>query len=219
MPPIKKAKPKFKRKPTLVAIGVDTSMSSIACAGIMWDGTLGKIQGPVWSIHRWNTDDWYYKRMREAACSHNFILDLLAQFKAPVDLDEVHVGVEEISFGYITKGKSSYIKQQMQIQSCFLGGLLRFGYSNVYEVNVKSWRSLVAYDLEMKQNADFTKWTVKEWAKEVYPEIPDWPDLINSKGGKVPRPKSSVAKAVQPDDRFDTTGIMSWVWQEAHKNE
>lgn len=70
------------------------------------------------------------------------------------------------------------------------------------------------------------KWRSKQWAlsspgpgygwMHAFPnEIPEWPDLIDSKKeGMIPRPKNSKAKAVQPDDRYDALAVMEWMRQE-----
>jgi hypothetical protein len=48
-------------------------------------------------------------------------------------------------------------------------------------------------------------------------EIPDWPDIIHSKDGNKPRPEGSVAKAIQPDDRYDALAVMWSYFIELHE--
>jgi hypothetical protein len=66
------------------------------------------------------------------------------------------------------------------------------------------------------------KFRSKQWALEVIApwvgqttgiEIPDWPDIISSKHGSIPRPETSRAKAIQPDDRYDALGVCWAMWQ------
>lgn len=52
----------------------------------------------------------------------------------------------------------------------------------------------------------FEPWAVQQCGSE---GIPEWPHIIESnKLGKIPRPETSKAKAIQPDDRYDALGIM-----------
>jgi len=64
---------------------------------------------------------------------------------------------------------------------------------------------------------DLGKFRAKQWATQnsgyawqhaFTEEVPVWPDIIESqKHGKIPRPETSRAKAVQPDDRYDALAI------------
>lgn len=212
---VKKAEPKWKPRPTVVAVGWDISMSVFAGCAKMYDGVLNKMRGPVWYEHRFDWEDDFNTRMASAARAHEHILDLIGVLGGAIfDRDQIFIGVEEIPFGYMGKGASKRIRQQCQIQGAFLSGICRWGW-NPWEVNVKNWRSVIADDFEMKQNKEFDKWTVVEWVKEVYPDVPDWPDLISSAKGLKPKPSTSTAKPQQPDDRYDSTGIMEWVWDRA----
>lgn len=218
-----KAKPKIKKKPTIVAVGIDVSMSSIAGAAIMHDSILQTMRGPVWHVQRWKQSDDYFKRMVFAAKAHDFVFDLVCKMHGAIfDLDEIWIAVEEPwPWGVVKRAQSGWLKQQAQIQGAFLASLARYGYPNLFEVNIPDWQSRIASDLDMKwsKKDGFTKWTIKEWAQEVYPEIPDWPDLIRKTNvGLVAKPKSSNAKPVQPDDRFDATGLMDWAFEEAQKS-
>jgi hypothetical protein len=206
-------------RPSVLACGFDISMSVIAGSAKMYDGVLNRMRGPVWYEYRFKPEDDYFTRMRIASIAHEHILDMVCQIKGCVfELDEIHIAVEEpVPFGMIKKGNSQSIKQQIEINGAFLGGLCRWGYKNLYQVNVKTWRGLVAEDFEMKQNKEFDKFTVVEWAKELYPDIPDWPDLIRTNKGLVAKPKTSVAKPAQPDDRYDATGIMEWCFDTVAK--
>jgi len=221
---VKKALPvkKKERKPTLVVVGVDCSMSSIAACASMWDGTLQKNRGPTWNIKRWKKDDPYWNRMKYAAKAHDFILDTVSQMKGAIfDLNEIFIGIEEPwGFGEISSGRHGFLKQQAQIQGAFFGGLIRWGYPNIFEVSIPAWQGMVAADFDMKRSKKdgWDKWIVKQWVKEVYADVPDWPDLIyDSKIGLKPKPKTSVAKAKQPDDRYDATAIHDWTYEYVQK--
>jgi hypothetical protein len=65
------------------------------------------------------------------------------------------------------------------------------------------------------------KFRAKQWALDVLApwvgqttgnEIPDWPDIISSKHGNIPRPETSRAKAIQPDDRYDALAVCWAMW-------
>lgn len=199
----------------LVAIGFDLSLSSLAGCIKFRDLTAKKINGPEWTSKRWPKGTAHEDKLREVAKAHEFVFDLLAKARALVELDEVFIGVEEVPISKLSE--SQRVREQCEIVGAFFGGLLRYGYKNVFKVNPKSWQALVAADLDRKANKEFTKLDVKDWAIEVY-DAPRWRDLIrNGKLGLVPRPKGSKAQAIQPDDRYDATGIMEYVWERAHK--
>ncbi len=104
--------------------------------------------------------------------------------------------------------QSNTLKQQGQYTGAFLGSVLRYGYPNLFEVHNQTWLKPVRADLGIGRP---DKWDVKRWAIEYY-RLPDLPDLIqHSKLGKIPRPETSKAKAVQPDDIYDACGIMAWL--------
>lgn len=215
-----KAVPKKGKNPSVICLGFDVSMSSIAGAARMYDSVLNKHRGPFWYIKRWQTDTPYFERMRDAVQCHDIVDELLVGLHGLVkNIEEVHIGIEEPwPLGLVKRAQSGWLKQQAQIQGAFIAGLLKWGYPNIYEVSIPTWQALVANDMDMKwsKKDGFDKWTIKEWAREVYPGIPDWPDLIRDKNGLKPQPKSSVAKPVQPDDRYDSTGIMELTWEYAH---
>lgn len=224
--------------------GFDTSMSSIAGAAIAWDETLKKLRGPKFIMNRWSKDDHYFNRLTEAAKAHEFILGLQDELGISVDAAQVWIAQEEPfpPHGSFTgRGQSVTLKQQAEISGAFLGGLLRWGYIEIWQIGNTTWRKVVADQLnESGITKDLTlhppkwndpalalrynakpkgcgKWRAKQWAQDVYEpwsvqrtgcEIPDWPDIIESKDGKIPRPGDSKAKGVQPDDRYDALAIM-----------
>lgn len=248
--PVAKAKAKKKlaaiksRKRGWMVAGFDTSMSSIAGAAIGWDETLKKLRGPGFVEVRWSKEDHYFDRLKTAAKAHEIILDLMHELKLSLNLDEVWIAQEEPwPMGMAGKGASSFLKQQAEISGAFLGGLVRYGYTQVSQMNSMRWRTMIAEDLGITTHhskwrspelaalyncnpTDSGKFRTKEWAfgpwmgsfyeNGGFPnEIPDWPDIITSgKLGKIPRPEGSVAKAVQPDDRFDALAVMWCHYQE-----
>jgi hypothetical protein len=216
-------------------LGGDISMSSIAMAGIGYDATLKKLKGPEFMYLRWEKDDEYFDRLKEAANAHMLIEALLTELGLILNLDEIFIAQEEPwPVGMVMRGgASSWLKQQAEISGAFLGGLVRWGYTNVSQINSIRWRKMIADDLEITTHhskwrspelalqynckpSDSGKFRAKEWAlnsgyafQGVFPEeIPDWPDIISSKDGNKPRPEGSVAKAVQPDDRYDALAVM-----------
>lgn len=246
--PIAKAKAKAKlaalkpRKRGWMVAGFDTSMSSIAGAAIGWDETLQKLRGPEFIEVRWSKEDHYYDRLKQAAKSHEIILDLMHELKLSLELDEVWIAQEEPwPMGLVGKGASAFLKQQAEISGAFLGGLVRYGYTQVSQMNSMRWRTMVAQDLEITTHhskwrspelaaqfnckpSDSGKFRTKQWAMNpgyafmggAFPnEIPDWPDIIeSSKLGKIPRPEGSKARAVQPADQYDALAIMYTHYQE-----
>lgn len=214
--------------------GFDVSMSSIAGAAIAYDGILKKFKGPVFTEIRWTKDDHYFTRLGAAARSHDLVLDLQGQMLLSLSLENIFIAQEEPwPFGLVRGSKSAWLKQQAEISGAFLGGLVRYGFQNVSQMNSIRWRTMVADELEITTHhskwkdpklvktfnckpGDTGKFRSKQWAMNpgygfqgLYDEIPDWPDIIEStKLGKIPRPEDSKAKAVQSDDRYDALAVM-----------
>jgi hypothetical protein len=207
-------KPKVKKRiEHWACLGFDISYSSLAGACVVYDAILRRLRGPSTIVVRWTKEDAYLKRMAEVARAENFVHDLLSGFGCNIGEDRIFVAVEEpwpAHSGFTKRMNSSYLLQQAEMSGAFRGGLARYGYRNHYQVGVKMWRAVVAAEMEMKQNKEFDKFTVKRWAREAF-EIPDWPDLIGSPHGKIPKPKTSRAKPLQPDDRYDALGVMAYM--------
>ena len=235
------AKPRELRKRGWMVAGFDTSMSSLAAAAIGYDRILKKLYGPVFTEVRWSKENHYFDRLRTAAKAHDLIHDLQAQLGLLLNNDEIWIAQEEPwPMGLAGKGESAFLKQQAEISGAFLGGLVRYGYAQITQMNSMRWRTMIAEDLEITTHhskwrspelaaqynckpADSGKFRTKQWAMSnpgyawmgIFPEeIPDWPDIISSKDGKKPRPEGSVAKAVQPDDRYDALAIAWTHYQE-----
>lgn len=222
--------------------GFDTSLSSIAGAAIAYDRILNKTRGPAFLMRRWGSEDHYYDRLEMCARSHEFIHDLQAELGCVgYSTDEIFIAQEEpFPMGMVKQMESNAIKQQAEISGALLGGLIRYGFRNVWQINSHKWRKLVADDLGITTH--FSKWKdaslaaefncrpddtgkfrAKQWAVNpghsfmggAFPEeVPVWPDIIVSKGMKIPRPEGSTAKALQPDDRYDALAIMLWLYEE-----
>jgi hypothetical protein len=240
----KKTAPKFQRKPRVrkkvpkhiprkaredswMASGFDISMQSIAGAAVAYDAVLKKMKGPAFVICRWERGDHYFERLKEAVNARNFITDLQAELKIMVEPDNVFIAQEEPwPSGRKLMGNSSSLKQQAEISGAFLGGLLKAGFTEIFQIPNWQWRQIVADGLGI--TIHWTKYgkgvegkmRSKEWAllDHQWPnEIPDWTDLINSKDGLKPRPDGSKARAVQPDDRYDALAVMTWMHREVVK--
>jgi hypothetical protein len=240
-PKLAEAKPRILRKRGWMIVGFDTSMTSLAGAAIGWDATLKKFKGPVFVERRWTKDDHYFVRLNTAARSHDLVLELQHQLGLELNLEESWIAQEEPwPVGMVGRNThiSGYLKQQAEISGAFLGGLVRYGWQNVSQINSMKWRTMIAQDLgitthhtkwkdpelALKYNckpADTGKFRAKQWALDhggfkaftlgIFPnEIPDWPDLIQRPSGLGPRPDDSHAKAVQPDDRYDALAVMWW---------
>lgn len=224
--------------------GFDTSMSSLAGAAIGYDATLKKYIGPVFVMKRWSKDDHYFTRLNDAARSHDLVLELQHQLGMNLSLDDAWIAQEEPwPLGIVATKKpiSGFLKQQAEISGAFLGSLVRYGWKQVSQINSQHWRKMIADDLGITTHyskwrdpelalrynckaTDSGKFRSKQWAFGPYMgsfyghefpnEIPDWPDLINRPQGLTPRPDDSKAKAVQPDDRYDSLAIMWWLYND-----
>jgi len=227
------------RNPGWVVIGFDTSHSCLAGAAFAYDKTLRKFKGPVFSIVRWTSDTDYFTRIRNAAYSYEIVLDLQHQLGVSMAHDNVYIAQEEPwPFGMAgTKNNftSGFLKQQAEISGAFLGGLVRFGYGNVVQMNSMRWRKTVADDLGITthhskwRNPEFVKtynclpkdtgkFRSKQWAltsppfsKKFTADVPDFPDIISGSKGNTPRPEGSKARAIQPADEYDALAI-AWTF-------
>jgi hypothetical protein len=236
---------KATRRQTWVAAGFDVSMSSMAGAAVGYDATLKKLLGPVFTIKRWEKNYHYFDRIRDAAKSHELVLDLITQLKMTPEAEEIFIAQEEPwPPGIFRGGQSAQLKQQAEISGAFLAGVLRYGYSQVWQISANDWRQLVARDLGITihhskwrspelaaeyncKPTDSGKFRSKQWAFEadttaqywaMREDTPDWPDIItSSKLGKVPRPEGSTAKALQPDDRYDALAVCQWMVEELER--
>lgn len=222
--------------------GFDLSYSSIAAAAISYDAILHKHKGPVFYMQRWSKEDEFFDRLKFVAKAQDIIFTLMGELKlGNMPLDKIYIAQEEpfpVTGKFVQSGNSNRLKQQAEMSGAFLGGLLRYGYENISQMHNQTWRGVVAKDLgtttyykkwkdpalcaiyNCKPN-DTGKFRSKQWAlgEQYSPfnvsKIPDWPDIIeSSKLGKIPRPEGSVAKAVQPDDRYDALAIMRAEWLE-----
>lgn len=200
--------------PKWIACGCDVSMSSIAVCAIGWDATLKKIRGPSTHTLRWTSETPYLQRLEEAANAANLIQSAMSGLGFFVaSPDDIYIAVEEPwPMGLVKRAQSQYIKQQAQVSGAFLGGLMKYGYQNLWEVNYQTWLNVIREELDRKlPSSKETKWVVKQWAIDAF-GLPDLPDLIqHGKLGKIPRPEKSKAKAVQPEDIYDAAGIMEWM--------
>lgn len=210
-----------------VAVGLDLSMSSLAGAATAFDKTLKKRVRPVARLILWERGTHYFERMTDIAKAHNFILDLIHDLGVRAELDEIHIAIEEpYPIGMEKRLESNTLKQSAQMSGALMGGLLRYGYTNVYEIQANWWRQIVAKDLGItihhsKWNPggkkDITgKFRPKQWVEEIHPKWDgNWIDHItHSKRGRIPRPVGSKAKPVQPDDRYQALAIMEWMRRE-----
>jgi hypothetical protein len=239
-----------KRSKGWAALGFDLSTSSIAGCLLGYDATLDRFTGPHFLMRRWTKEDHYFSRLQMAAQAEEHIHDLLSDAKLFLELDEIYIAVEEPfppHSGFTGRGNSQSLKQQAEISGAFLGGLMRYGYRELYQIGNHQWRKIIADDLGITihhtkwkdpalaeiyncKPTDTGKFRAKQWAFHelgVAPalaqigfpeEIPDWPEIIKTdKDGKVPRPETSRAKALQPDDRYDALAMSVWMMNELKK--
>lgn len=213
-------------------IGVDLSLHTLAMAGLGWDEILKRWIGPKFHVVRWNSEDHYFSRLKALARADNFITDILTEMKMVIGPDQIYIAQEEPwPFGMASRGKgqSQTLKQQAEMSGAFLGGLLRYGYTNVYQIHNTWWRKIVADDLGI--TIHHSKWgrglegkmRPKEWAlgafnnyNPVFDLVPDVPDLVEDKkhGGRMSKPENSKAKPLQPDDIYDALPMAVWMMRE-----
>jgi hypothetical protein len=222
-------------KASWLAVGVDVSYYSISAAAFAWDKTLNRHVGPAAISIRWDMKTDYFKRLKDAAYAHDLVHELQSQLKVVADTDEVYFAIEEaVAWSHMKKGASGVEKQQMQISGALMGGLLRWGYSRLWEIPANKWRKMVADEIGQGLTIHGSKWNNPEfappkeklkyqkgkigkfrgrqWCREVkgWTHL-DWPDIINhSTLGMIPRPETSTAQGVQADDRFEAIP-MAWV--------
>jgi hypothetical protein len=202
------------------AIGVDTSMTSIAVVGIGYDSVLDKMVGPQHTEVRWLPETDYYKRLSDAAKAHELILDVVHKLWV-INPANVFIAIEEPFFyGAVKRQQSSWLKQQAEVSGAFKGGLARYGYLNIYEINNAQWAKALREEgvlVYTNRKDPDRKWKVKEWAIQAF-GLPDLPDLVASKSGaKIIRPESGYgakAKPVQPNDIYDAAACCAWMMNE-----
>jgi hypothetical protein len=207
-----------------VAIGMDVSLYSISIAGCARLAG-GKARRAKCVKLAWEKDTDYFERIKQAAKPENLMFDLFSALKVEPELNQVFIAIEEaVSFGHIQRNAGQTIKQQIQISGALMGGLLRYGWPNLYEIQANTWRKVVADDLGItthhtKWNPNKTegKFRAKEWVQQFHPNWDgSWPDMIrSSKRGLIPRPEKSKARAEQSDDRYEALAMMEWMRRQA----
>ena len=210
-----------KLRKSWAAVGLDTSMTSIACTAIGYDGVLDKMTDVRWGEIRWTPDDDYFMRLGQAAKCRDLVLDTIHNLWA-YKFDQVFIAVEEpFPLGMAKSGRvkfeSGWIKQQCEVAGAAKGDLVKFGFKNIYEINNQQWKATLRREGVSIRKMPDGKWDVKDWATQAL-GMPDLPDLVKSKtGAKIVRPESGFgakAKAVQPSDVYDAAACMAWMMDE-----
>lgn len=223
----KKVRKKQKKNPeTYVAVGIDLSTSSVAMAGFAWDATLRRRVGPATASIRWERGVDYFVRLAALTRPQNLVEEIFAQLHVFPEPDEVFIAIEEPwPFGMQKRAESNALKQQAQISGVLIGGLMRYGWLQIFEIHNVHWKQIVARDLGISSHWSKYgkgvegKMRSKEWALKTFQDVPDWPDLIqHSKRGLIPRPENSKAKTIQCDDRYDAIAIAVWMREEVERS-
>jgi hypothetical protein len=209
-----------------VALGIDASMSSISIAGTAQLKSGKRRRARAVAI-RWERGTDYFERMEAASRAHTAVLDLLGMLKVMPDADQVYIAIEEpVSYGHLKRGQSAFVKQQCQISGALIGGLLRWGWKQIFEIQANSWRKIVADDLGITihhtkwnpegRSSNQGKYRAQEWVEKFHPKWDGhWPDLItHTKRGLIHRPEGSHAKGQQSDDRYESLAMMEWMVRE-----
>lgn len=242
--PGKKRAGKRWTKAEWVCIGGDISMSSISLGGIALTAG-GKIRAGAIS-KRWTKDIDYFIRLKDAARAHDLVDELLAELKTMAGLEQISFGIEEaVPIGMLQRGSKggsgSWMKQQLQISGAFLGGLVKYGYQDIVEIQANQWRSMIAHELGItihptKWNAETElplpeefppvgvknvgKYRAQQWVVSFHPKWDKgWPDIISSSDGQVPRPENSLAAGQQSDDRYEALAMAEWLRRELRKTD
>jgi len=209
-----------------VCVGIDSSYYSISIGGIAKTKD-GKIRAAA-VARRWDRKTDYFKRLHDAAMVHELLHELFAALKVEPDLDEVYIVHEEpVAISHFQKGASQVVKQQMEIGGALLGGILRWGWKNVWQIQAQQWQKPVAEALGITTH--HTKWNptkkegkfrAKEWIEKFHPKWDGhWPDIIShGKLGMIPRPDSSKARGQQSDDRYEALAMASFMRGELKKD-
>lgn len=198
-----------------VALGWDTSMTSVACVGTGYDCVLDKMVGPAFAEIRWMPEDDYFPRLGQASKAHDVALQVIGELGIPIPNTRVFQAFEEpVPYGMIKKaGMSGWIKQQCEVAGAVKGSLFRYGFLNMSEINNSQWRKVLRAEGVVLPKGPAAKWEVKKWAIQAF-GLPDLPDLVKSKSGaKIPRPESGYgakAKPVQPNDVYDAAAVCAW---------
>lgn len=210
-----------------VCVGIDSSYYSISLGGIAKTRD-GKIRAAA-VTKRWDRQTDYFTRLLDAAKIHELMHELFLTLKVEAELHEVYIVHEEpVAISHFQKGASQVIKQQMEIGGALLGGILRWGWKNVWQIQAQQWQKPVAEALGITTH--HTKWNptkkegkfrAKEWIEKFHPKWDGhWPDIIeHSKLGMIPRPDSSKARGKQSDDRYEALAMANFMRLELKKSE
>jgi hypothetical protein len=145
-------------------LGFDTALSSIAGAGIAYDAILKRMRGPVFVHYRFGPDDDYFSRLEVAAKSHDICHDILGGLGVALPLTDIFICQEEpfpAHTAFTRKGAGQALKQQAEISGAFLGGLVRWGYTNIVQVSNQHWRGHVAKQISESTGEDVTTYPAK----------------------------------------------------------
>lgn len=184
-------------------------MTAISVFAFGRDGRMDKYK-IGWAERRWLPEDDYLKRLRDAARGHDVILEAVKNFWI-LDSANVYIAQEEpVPLGMIGKMAGAYVKQQCEISGAFLGSCMRWGYTNIHQINNAEWKAVLKREGVQLRKMPEGKFDVKEWAIQAF-DVPDFPDLISKNGRKIPRPEGSRAKAVQPSDIYDAAACAAWM--------
>ena len=205
---------KAAQRASWAAVGVDTSLTALSAVAVAYDGMRDAMIGPFWSEIRWMPEVDYFDRLGQAAKGHELIQSVLAKTWV-LDPTRIFIAVEEPwYFGATKRGQSAWLKQQAEVAGAFKGSIVRWGYTNIYEINNSQWRKAIRDDGHDVRKGPEGKWDVKDWAINAF-GLPDLPDLVKSKSGaKIPRPESGFgakAKPVQPNDIYDAAACCAWM--------
>jgi len=181
-------------------------MTAISILAIGKDGKLGTMK-VGWAERRWLPEDDYLKRLKDAAMGFQLVQEATRKFWL-LDPTDVYIAQEEpVPFGMKNMG---WVKQQCEVSGSFLGSCMRWGYTNIWQINNSQWKKTLRDEgVEVRKMPD-GKFDVKDWAIVAF-DLPDFPDLISRGGHKIPRPEGSRAKAVQPSDIYDAAACAAWM--------
>lgn len=139
--------------------GFDTALSGIAGAAFAYDAGLKQMKGPVFIHYRFGPDDDYFERLKFVASAKDLMFDLTSALNVFLPLEDIYICQEEpfpAHTGFTKRGGGQSLKQQAEISGAFLGGLVKWGYTNIVQVSNQHWRQNVAAQISESTGEDVT---------------------------------------------------------------
>lgn len=160
-------------------LGFDISESSVAGAAMAYDAITKQMKGPSFILHQFGKDDHYFNRLRRVAMAHELVMDLLVELNVFLEMGDIYIAQEEpfpAHSSFTSRGHSKSLKQDAEMSGAFLGGLVRWGYQNIFQIGNHEWRQLVAREItdagiDKEVTIHHSKWRSEKLAREFHCKI------------------------------------------------